>query len=378
MAEARGHMAFSIDPSGKYFRHCAFKCFEYQLTAEHCTPSPGYQNEIHIFMPNGGEGKRQSEASDAPLPLPLGAPEGERALSFEGVTDSAFDRNGVLYSLGVSWGTAKYANPADSGAVSVGWSSDAANYYSTAGGHKVGDAKQAARVICTHTHPGANATMWSKGSPNAYFEIDLRSVTLKPTHYAYRNDYGGGGNHPRTYELQGSTNGREWVTLRKHSGEVWKGNCAKAWTIDGATDYYRLFRVQNLGSPNHLCCSGIEFYGLVRGAPAAAPAKAATAPVVMGTAIEDCEVANGTPVRVVGNSAVGGAGASSSSTASAAADMPLYEIAEVLQRELGVKGSNLQETIDAAVSELGLTSEAGGLNLIEKARLSMEVLGSRL
>ena len=28
--------------------------FEYQLTAEHCTPSPGYTNEIHIFTPAGG------------------------------------------------------------------------------------------------------------------------------------------------------------------------------------------------------------------------------------------------------------------------------------------------------------------------------------
>ena len=44
-------MAFSIDPTGRYFKHCAFKSFEYQLTADHCTPSPGYQNEIHIFTP---------------------------------------------------------------------------------------------------------------------------------------------------------------------------------------------------------------------------------------------------------------------------------------------------------------------------------------
>ena len=51
MAEARGHMAFSIDPSGRHFKHCAFKRFDYQLTPAHCTPSPG---EIHIFTPAGG------------------------------------------------------------------------------------------------------------------------------------------------------------------------------------------------------------------------------------------------------------------------------------------------------------------------------------
>ena len=49
-------MAFSIDPSGKHFRHCAFKSFPYQLTSIHCTPSPGYTNEIHIFTPAGGGG----------------------------------------------------------------------------------------------------------------------------------------------------------------------------------------------------------------------------------------------------------------------------------------------------------------------------------
>ena len=53
MAEARGHMAFSIDPSGRHFKHCAFKRFDFQLTPAHCTPSPGYTNEIHIFTPAG-------------------------------------------------------------------------------------------------------------------------------------------------------------------------------------------------------------------------------------------------------------------------------------------------------------------------------------
>ena len=42
ICEERGHMAFSIDPSGRHFKHCAFKKFDYQLTAQHCTPSPGY------------------------------------------------------------------------------------------------------------------------------------------------------------------------------------------------------------------------------------------------------------------------------------------------------------------------------------------------
>ena len=67
IAEERGHMAFSIDPSGRHFRHCAFKRFDFQLTAAHCTPSPGYTNEIHIFTPDGAAQRKGSAAGDGAL-----------------------------------------------------------------------------------------------------------------------------------------------------------------------------------------------------------------------------------------------------------------------------------------------------------------------
>ena len=43
--------------------------------------------------------------------------------------------------------TFNFDHPADSAKVRMSWSGDAANYYSTAGGHKQGDARQAASVI---------------------------------------------------------------------------------------------------------------------------------------------------------------------------------------------------------------------------------------
>ena len=199
------------------------------------------------------------------------APASLGVFTFSSCTNNAFDTNGVLYALGTDFGRADYTNPADSGKVRLGWSSDAANYYSTAGGHKLGDATQAARIICAHTHPGANATMWSRGEHGAWFSIDLVSIELRPTHFAYRNDYGGGGNHPRSFELQGSSDGRSWSTLSVHSSEGWSGKQAKAWPLHGHSQYYRMLRIQNKGAPKHLCCSGIEFYGEVRPAPAAPP-----------------------------------------------------------------------------------------------------------
>ena len=145
------------------------------------------------------------------------------------------------------------------------WSGDCANFYSTNGGHKVGDSRQAASVICANQHPGANATQWSRGEAGAWFLVDLKSVAVNPTHFAYRNDYGGGGNHPRTFELQGSNDGVAWTTLSKHTGEVWNGNGAKHWPIAGAgKNFFSKFRILNQGSPNHLCCSGLEIYGAVQ------------------------------------------------------------------------------------------------------------------
>ena len=236
-------------------------------------------NEITYFYVVGGSGGGSVGASK------LHVPPGERALEFSSVSSHAFDERGVLHAIGTDWGTTAYANPADSGKVGVGFSDDAANYYSTAGGHKVGDARQAASVICAHVHPGADATMWSRGEPNAHFQIDLKSVTLRPTHFAYRGDYGGGGNHPRSFELQGSNDGVSWTTLSKHSGEAWAGqHVAKDWPI--CTDgYYRIFRVQNLGFPFHLCCSGIELYGLVRGAPSSTLALVVTGAVGEGDGV---------------------------------------------------------------------------------------------
>merc|ERR1719506_2229630 len=198
-------------------------------------------------------------------------------LTFGSVSKDAFDQAGVLYAIGTDFGRQAYENPADSGKVAMFWSNDAANFYSTQGGHKVGDKRQASSVICANRHPGFNATMWSKGEPGAWFAVDLKSVSVMPTHFAYRNDYGGGGNHPRTFELQGSSDGAQWTTLRTFTDEGWSGPGAKDWPVVGCTQYFSIFRILNKGAPNHLCCSGIEIYGRVkhRGAESSPTAVAA-------------------------------------------------------------------------------------------------------
>ena len=192
----------------------------------------------------------------------------EAELAFSHANEATFDQNGVLHAIGTSFGRLPHANPADSGLVTLVWSPDAANYYSLEGGHQTGTAEAArlaASVICANAHPGKNATMWSKGKPGAWFALDLQSVRVMPSHFAYRNDYGGGGNHPINFQLQGSMDGENWTTLSEHSDVDWSGKGVKHWPVIGCSTFYSKFRILNQGDPNHLCCSGLELYGRVSG-----------------------------------------------------------------------------------------------------------------
>ena len=83
------------------------------------------------------------------------------------------------------------------------------------------------------------------------------------THYVFRGDYGGGNHHPRTWELQGSNDGNGWTCLKVHSGDnsVTMSKCG-SWSVETSKSF-RMFRIYNKATPNYLCCSGIEFYGML-------------------------------------------------------------------------------------------------------------------
>jgi len=184
-----------------------------------------------------------------------------RNLNFQSVSRENFDKNGVLYNLATQFGDRAYTNPKESGVIDIRFSPDGANYYSKSTGHLTGNYEKSAKIIAENKHPGDNATQWSKGAPNAWFVIDLKNAKVKLTKYVYRGDYGGGNNHPKTWELQGSNDGTNWVTLKTHNNDssVSMTNCG-GWDVQ-ATEAFSQFKIQNKGAPNHLCCSGIEFYG---------------------------------------------------------------------------------------------------------------------
>ena len=150
--------------------------------------------------------------------------------------------------------------------IAVDFSRDAANYYSRSTGHKMNDVVSATRMILAATGDfnGDHATQWSLGAPHAWFAVRLVDHALRPTHYVYRGDMGGGGNHPRTWRLEASADGANWTTLRSHENDSTVANTrAGSWPLHGE-EYYSHFRIYNEGKPKHLCCSGVDFYGDVR------------------------------------------------------------------------------------------------------------------
>ena len=88
----------------------------------------------------------------------------ERVFSFESIEKDSFDENGVLFGLGTIFGAKEYENPSVSKAISISFSGDADNYYSTSTHHKEGWGNEAAKLIAGREHPGANATMYSNGA----------------------------------------------------------------------------------------------------------------------------------------------------------------------------------------------------------------------
>eukprot|EP00746_Dinoflagellata_sp_MGD_P153563 gnl/MRDRNA2_/MRDRNA2_84316_c0_seq1.p1 gnl/MRDRNA2_/MRDRNA2_84316_c0~~gnl/MRDRNA2_/MRDRNA2_84316_c0_seq1.p1 ORF type:complete len:461 (+),score=60.17 gnl/MRDRNA2_/MRDRNA2_84316_c0_seq1:31-1383(+) len=184
--------------------------------------------------------------------------------TFASVTRANFDQRGVLYALGTNFGKQHYVNPKQSNVVDVQFSGDGANYYSRSTGHLKGDFQKASQIVVSYQHPGDNATQWSLGAPGAWFLIDLKFFKLQVTHYCYRGDYGGGGNHPRTWDLEASNDGSHWITLRSHHRDASVTNeCCGSWPVQ-SSEFFSKFRIHNKGSPNHLCCSGIEFYGSLK------------------------------------------------------------------------------------------------------------------
>ncbi len=116
---------------------------------------------------------------------------------------------------------------------------------------------------------------FTKNTSGSWMAVDLKGARLVPDHYELRSDKESD-YKPRHWELQASDDGRRWATLRSHRGDEGLSDepmSVAHWPLDAAVVAGRAFRhfriVQtgkSSGGYDHLCCAGIELYGLLLGA----------------------------------------------------------------------------------------------------------------
>mgnify|MGYP001456268586 CR=1 FL=1 len=173
---------------------------------------------------------------------------------FEGVAFGA----GVLYQIGTAGGTREYQNPHVTGDVQV-----------TSSSLRSGNIEH----FVAHSSP--NSGTYTDDTRNSWFMVDLKEPhRLEVTHYCLRHGYSNGSFRLRNWRLEGSNDGNNWTTLRNHNNDQSlpdSGYSEAGWAVDGCDPGgYRFLRIFQHGYDSsgyhHLMCSGIEFYGVLKGA----------------------------------------------------------------------------------------------------------------
>ncbi|KMS93883.1 hypothetical protein BVRB_026960, partial [Beta vulgaris subsp. vulgaris] len=172
----------------------------------------------------------------------------------EFVYESDFDTKGILYFFGTCGGTEAWRNPHDLGVVSVTSSSQQS------------DSNPISAVV------GRTAVRCvSQPSPNQWFVIDFLEHSIIPTHYTLRHYSSWDTEALRFWNLEGSNDGHNWVTLRSHSNDrsLNTRGATHTWDIPNITESYSHFRIYmtGLNSNEHwyLALSGFEIYGILDG-----------------------------------------------------------------------------------------------------------------
>jgi hypothetical protein len=214
------------------------------------------------------------------------------ACVFSGLVDAkrgVFDRCGALCHIATQGGTTAWQNPADAGHVAVAWSS--VRY------------GPPSKLVSGPAREGWRGGDWSStqdagGEGNPWMAVDLGAGRrMEVTGYALR--HGGGGEcQLRSWELQGSEDGLEWVRLDKREDDTtlgpylamdgydMGGNYWHPLYLEANADHYeagywavnqqaargiavRHVRIMQTGKNDwsitrYLSCGGLELYGVLR------------------------------------------------------------------------------------------------------------------
>ena len=186
----------------------------------------------------------------------------------------------MLYWLGTKGGTQPYKNPVDSNAVTVTASREenssldedevsSEDEYSTF---------MAGRFV-QHRHQSGEEeedNYTASDEPNSWMAVALGGgAQAKVTHYCLRHGCQGDAEHGswnvlRHWDLEASTDGQAWTTLRSLADA---GFSTAGWVVQGDKGAFSHFRIRQTGenssSSHELACAGIELYGELL--PPAAP-----------------------------------------------------------------------------------------------------------
>ncbi|KAH3763437.1 E3 ubiquitin-protein ligase Ufd4 [Pelomyxa schiedti] len=177
-------------------------------------------------------------------------PRRAQGIQFEHTHD--FDEQGVLHWIATDGLQEKWRNPHDMpGGVKV-----------TASSLERGQPRDLVEKLATQ--------LWTKDVPASWFCLDLgpsRSVLLSK--YTLRHGMKFKADSLRTWDLQGSKDGKQWVLLMRHAGDcsLNEGYATHTWAVVGmgTLQTYRYFRIlqtsYNSSRHNFLVLSGIELYG---------------------------------------------------------------------------------------------------------------------
>ena len=196
--------------------------------------------------------------------------------------DAAFDTNGVLYHIATAGSQRVYENPHTTSQVHAAMSSVCSLFQLPCGpvqtimlkgvpeAECAGSAHRVVQWYHPNEQPSCNIT---EDVPGSWCSVDLgERRSLVVTHYCLRADHGNSADEssvqfsPRNWCLQGSLDGLQWITLRRHDNDssLTLYNMG-AWPVENSVTGWRHFRIHQHGpnshNTHHLCLTGLELYG---------------------------------------------------------------------------------------------------------------------
>lgn len=167
---------------------------------------------------------------------------------------SDFDQNGVIYYIGSKGQTSTWQNPFLTGDVELSASSLQKG--------------ELASFIGRQTNE-----VWTEPVPSSWIALHLKKWWLVPHAYTLRHGSNSNRDCLRSWILQASSNGEEWYTLARHTGDTSLNSpfATFTWKTENQTAEskrrYRHFRIVqtslNAGHQNLLSICGWELYGVL-------------------------------------------------------------------------------------------------------------------